>query len=401
MKHLVTQRARSTFAPWRAYDPRALRTRSGQESEKKAACRMFKQADDFPIPGFCRICHRPIPNRAHSFCDEHYQQYERRQREGVTTDDLSAKWEDTLATWRERPAALDGELGPRAHATPLVFALRPEDWLLFLRSYDLFMTRAADCLAVNVQTGATRRFVDVTTEDVLDDLHGGRPAAYQAELAPFWGEAGPTGLRLADRVGQRPNLSVLVAAAPFPVYGLAGQPCELTLCSVSWDAQAYRPTHIGFVFSSPRYPAIRENFSLSSADPKQRGLAPSKNTAQAFQLDPSTQLFENAGTIDRAQGHVGTVTLRQGYGTLEGRQFLGQIRHWAQPPRGALVQRTQGEGVFYLESEETILRGGSLGPPEAELLQLLTGLVVLNQRPDVLAQYQQELAQEEQRLFGG
>lgn len=251
-----------------------------------------------------------------------------------------------------------------------------------------------------MQTGAIRRFVHVTLADVLEDLQGGRPAPFQADLASFWGEAELTGLQLPYRMRPRPDLSALVYAAPFPVYGLVGQPFELTLCSVSYGSSGarYRPTDIGFVFSSPRYPGIRENFSLSSADPKQQGLARSKNTAQALQLDASIQLFGDAGSVEIARRQASTVSLRQGYAALEGRRFLGQIRHWAHPR--SLDQHKQGEGIFYLEGEETIMSGGSLGPTEEELLHLLAGLVVLNRRPDVLAQYQQELAEEGRRLFG-
>ncbi|HEU5200991.1 MAG TPA: hypothetical protein VFU32_15235, partial [Ktedonobacterales bacterium] len=339
---------------------------------------MLEHTEDFLPYGVCRICHRFITSKGQAFCDEHLQHYEQRQREGVTTEDLSALWEDTLSTWRERPPALEGELEPRANATPLAFADREGDWLLFRRSYVLDFPRDDDYLAINTQTGAIRRFVHVTLADVLEDLQGGRPAAFQADLAPFWGKEELTGLQLPYRLRPQPDLSALVYAAPFQVYGLVGQPFGLTLCGMSCGGSQgvrHRPTSIGFVFSSPRYPGTRENFNLSSANPKQQGLALSKNTVQALQLDASIQLLGAAGSAESAREQAGTVSLRQGYATLEGRRFLGQIRHWAHPR--SLDQHTQGEGVFYLEGEETIMSGGSWGPTEEELLHLLASLVVL------------------------
>src|SRR5262245_16062639 len=85
---------------------------------------------------FCRICGREVPvNPKHRFCEEHLLHYEARQRDGVTTEELSARWGDTLDNWRERPTAVEEEMGWRADSTLLLFRQREGAWVLFRRLY--------------------------------------------------------------------------------------------------------------------------------------------------------------------------------------------------------------------------------------------------------------------------
>lgn len=330
----------------------------------------------------CLICGREVGLAGPQFCTLHLPQYEARQRTGVTTDELSVQWEDSLDNWRERPPELDAETGVRSHSTPFRFEERDGEWILFIRSYEGF--RQPDCLAINLRTREVRRFVEASPEDILDDLHGTRPAPHQAQLAARWGNSETTGL-LAQleqllRGGQpQISISLLMQAMPFPVYGLVGNPQDLAVCSVSREYAGHRLTDVGLTFSSPRYPGVRENLELSSHDAKDQSV-----------------IYQPMGQ--------GEPPFWQGECTIDGRKFTGEIRRWAFPQEVAQQlppgYSQGGTAMFYLKGEETVLSGLVRGPSVEELSGLLQNLVVLNNRADLLEQYQRELDQESKRLFG-
>lgn len=297
----------------------------------------------------CRVCERPLPlNRciifsdAHRFCSEHWSQYKTRQSEGVAAQNLNPDWSDTLANWRERPAELDEEARIKRHrATPLYFREKYEDWLLFMRHYisggiiDLpqtlrlrgissllprknrnFVTlrtgkrsfvdkilygtrerrehRASDCLAVNPQTGEIRRFVDVQSETVLDDLQGIRPAPYQEELASFWGKSEPAGIQERFRSQymdkrHRVRIPDLVHLAAFPVYGITDQVSDFSVSGLGTSGGVWGGIKgISFHFSSPRYPQEHEHFDVSSSEPRQPNIVYHPEIA-------ATSLFMHSG----------------------------------------------------------------------------------------------------------
>ena len=71
----------------------------------------------------CPICGKQLTEpKGSPYCPEHLVQYERRQRLGVPTDELSEQWRDTLDNWRDRPPELDVELGTRGASTRSVSA---------------------------------------------------------------------------------------------------------------------------------------------------------------------------------------------------------------------------------------------------------------------------------------
>lgn len=72
---------------------------------------MLEHTEDFPSYGVCRICHQFITSRAQLFCDEHLQHYEQRQREGVTTEDLSTLWKDNPVHLARASASPGGGTG--------------------------------------------------------------------------------------------------------------------------------------------------------------------------------------------------------------------------------------------------------------------------------------------------
>lgn len=202
----------------------------------------------------CRICgkelsvpivllHGLVPTIVlHSlvFCKEHQGQFAKRRCERVSSAQLNTTWRDLLDNWRERPEELDQETRKRKNASRLFFSQRYEEWLLFRRDYPRFLTpreffrgigslltlgkikpykasavlrpkkgrrlrsaprltRLGDSLAFNTQTGEIRRFIDVNEDEVLDDLRDIRLAPNQAEVAAFWGNPVPTGIRERQR----------------------------------------------------------------------------------------------------------------------------------------------------------------------------------------------------------
>jgi hypothetical protein len=157
-------------------------------------------------------------------------EFMRRRHGGISTAELNPLRGDTLGNWRERPPELDKETKPRFLASRFTLWKKDESWLVFVRSYYRFelphpnrssriihnpkkdfwrnfrrqrtfppLHRLSDYIAVNRQTGEIRRFVDVATNEVIDDLLGIRPAPAQAELAKFWGKRKPNGIREKTR----------------------------------------------------------------------------------------------------------------------------------------------------------------------------------------------------------
>lgn len=179
----------------------------------------------------CAICQRKI-SRAFRLrnglvvCEEHRSEFKRRQREGVSTAELDLFWGDTLENWRERPPELEKEARPRFLATPFLLWKKDEVWLIFARCYthlewprrsrpeaiirnprmDFWWRfrrykrhppfhRLPDHIVIQRETGEIRRFVNVTSKEVFDDVQGIRPARAQAELALFWDKRQSRGLR--------------------------------------------------------------------------------------------------------------------------------------------------------------------------------------------------------------
>ena len=368
----------------------------------------------------CSICQAELPwhrsliiNYDRLFCSAHARQYHIRQRRGVSTEELDTRWSDAVDNWRERPRALDQERGTRGDPfSRMYFTQRVEGWMLFQRSYSYWPwqrppgIRHPDTLALNQQTGDVRRFVSVGLDEVLDDLPGSRPALHQAELWPYWGRPLPPGFyeRLAqpylDARGLLQVLSLL-QAAPFPIYGLADQPLGLTVCSAGCQSAGFRLRSVGFCFSSPRYPQARKAVRIGSAANTGGAFRPPNTYGFAYNAEatagassaqshpPDAQLFEFYRLSAAEQAQAGDPVVQQVALTIAQESFTGERYFWAHP---------YPLSWFYLTSEKTRLAGSALGPSEEELLHLLEGLVVLNERADLGAEYQLELDQERARL---
>lgn len=239
-------------------------------------------------------------------------------------------------------------------------------------------------------------------DEVLDDLQGIHPAPAQAELAAFWGKRKPTGIREKAREefqrqyqDERHSIRIpdLVHLLLFPAYEPVGNPLDLTLCcSLSTGLGINYISSLGLVFSSPRYPHVRENFKIVASDTRERNIMYyTKSTPAPAHpaFNPDSELFQRYSLSEGERELAGNPSSWEGELTIAGVPFTGELYHWSQP---AQLSR------FFLKSEKTILTGNAYGPSEDELFQLLTGLQVINQQDDVLAHYQREYDEDLQRL---
>src|SRR5260370_16690328 len=116
----------------------------------------------------------------------------------------------------------------------------------------------------------------------MDDLEGINHGTGKAELAEYWGKRKPTGIRERAREqfkrqyqDEQHHIRIpdLVHLLPFPIYGPVGNPLDLTLCcSLSMGSGINYISSVGLVFSSPRYPHVRENFEIVESDTRERNI---------------------------------------------------------------------------------------------------------------------------------
>jgi hypothetical protein len=336
-------------------------------------------------PGLtCPICQREA-TEDFGYCDEHRLQYLTRQREGVSTEELDSRWGDTLANWHERPSSLDREVGSRELFSALFFTGRHGNWLLFVRGYQ---TRLMDGLAINQQTEEIRRFVDVSEEAMWEDLRGERPTAYQTELAPFWGISSVPNMheqwtrQFLDAQG-RILLPQLTLAAPFPIYGLVGNPLRFLLCRLpSWGSSNYQVRNITLTFCRSHPAHGHDIFELTSFDAKQySGVHDLDAIFDDPDADATNRLLQR---YHLPPALMGSPAIWKGEITITQSTFVSEVRFWSRPLQLLL---------FELKGSETILIGNASGLSFEELVHLLQGLVVLNHQSDLLLQYQHTLEQ--------
>jgi hypothetical protein len=387
----------------------------------------------------CSICQREIPRPAIVtygliFCPEHQREFKLRRKEGVRTDELSTQWGDTLKNWRERPPELDEEAKTRFFTTPFLFRGKVEDWLVFERSYYQFELprrsrstatilrnprkdpwrlfkrqkssprryRLSDFLGVHAQTGEIRRFVDVASNEVWDDLRGIHPAPAQAELAPYWGRRKPSGIREQVRSqlrqqlrGERGHVRIreLVRSCHFPFYGPVGNPLGLVLtCSLSWFS-SYIDTvsGVGFVYSRASQPDIA--IELEVSDAKRPVYAPVDNgTSDSLYLALACEFFERTYEGREEQAMVENFTTWKGDLTIAGNPFTGDLYSWSQPDQLSW---------FSLSNEQTRLTGNAHGLSQDEVLHWLQDLQIINERDEILSVYQREFDEDWQRRWIG
>ena len=386
----------------------------------------------------CRICQCEIPRpflviNGLVFCHEHTREFRHRQREGVSTAELNPLWSDTLGNWRERPPELDKETKHRFLASPFTLYKRDESWLIFSRSYFRFTLprpsrpsstirrqkktfrlggrrkkssppfyRFADHVAVNIQTGEVRRFVDVPENEVLDDLQGIHPAPAQAELAGFWGMRKPGGIREKTREHfrrqfldeqERVRIPELVRLCHFPLYGPVGNPLDLTLsCSLSLSLSSIDSlSSVGFIYSRSSQTKVTIELEVSEVDTHARTFVDNDTPDQAVSsFDFARTFFRSKNQSGEEQETVENLSFWQGKLTIAGNLFTGELYHQSQPDQLSW---------FSLTSKQTRLTGNACGLSENELFQWLETLQIINQQDDVLRSYQREYDEDLQRVW--
>lgn len=134
----------------------------------------------------CAICKAPLPPGTWPrLCAEHRPMHEARRRRSLSTAELDGRWQDALATWRERPPALAGE----PEAERFLFVGHMGDWVVFVRRQRGEPIR---WLAVHRSSGEVRRRRDIRYGALQDELLLGVPAIRgQRESQPPPPAAGP------------------------------------------------------------------------------------------------------------------------------------------------------------------------------------------------------------------
>jgi hypothetical protein len=370
----------------------------------------------------CHICGKALNELAgggHAFCPTHFAEYEARQQHGVTADELETRWHDTLATWRDRPAAVQQE----ADAASLQFWRHKEGWLLFIRGYE---GRLPDWLAIHWQTGEVQRFVEVEEFDVYDALLGDEPAPHQEHLEQRWGQ--PQAYRhppedpVVDVVDRRLHLERLAQEIPMSLYGVAGQPFGLHFTGGQSQTAEDQITEVVLDFAGPvgdqsgffrlklaswslsylrrqerqwalygltGHELLWRPFTLSTQQVAEQTLVIAGQEQQVtfYQLpsapDPTT-LQEAKERLLR--GDTGQLTF------TEFKHLAEQLGRYEHPE----VLRFQRPGVpeyqfTWEEAGETFVLGESANLTLPELTHLLEQLVRVNDHPDLLRQYEAEL----------
>jgi hypothetical protein len=337
----------------------------------------------------CRVCKQVLQNPPATaepgFCPTCLALYAERQRTGVSTVALDARWLDTLATWHGgKPESLHHE----PHAQHFAFCGNKQEWLLFSQGYQ---ERLPDWVAFHVPTGEVRRFQDEGENEVLTALLGSWPppavmeqmqvlmeAERQKALAELLHTPPPVSLGIGRPT--LPTVAELLEEASFQVYGLAIIPPDLAVRGPSTGHSEQVLTSVGFTYASPHYPAVRKVFELTSS-------ATSNPMFHLRRPPAAEEVFWQGAYQVEGQELRGRVSRAVVSG-----KYASRFPHWV----------SEGEVVVQVDlaSEETLLTGLALGLSVEAVLDLLHNLVVLKHRADLMARYQQDLDEEMQRLFG-
>jgi hypothetical protein len=300
-----------------------------------------------------------------------------RERIGVSTQDLSVRWHDTLGVWRERPR----DLGEDADAESFRFSGRRHSWVLFRRGY---LLRLPDWIAVHQGLGAVRRFANVSEPVVWAALQGDY-AAHQHDLEKVWGRS-----RLPyDRpqyvggIGVL-NIGKLISACGMPIYGLGCVDSNFQLRSVSWSEFDGRIVDVDFIWTGSLSTADPVAFRLGSSDVRDSSAVlsgDSLNTDSRIitRLQKMREFGVDVSLVDGAS----SPRVSEHMISIDGNHFKGQIVSGLNIP---------GYHFVRFESALTTIRGDSYGFGESALIQLLGNrLAMLNERQDLIEQYQQQL----------
>ena len=336
-----------------------------------------------PSARVCAICGVTISKIARiPFCDTHRHAYDERQVNGAATEDLDTRWYDTLVIWRERPSTLDREPQPELFR----FRRRVGSWMAFMRGYPQGLP---DWIAINISTKEIRRFVEINQFDLLDDLEGIRPAPNQDRLAERWGK--PEGRespkafvnRYRDANGVF-SLSSMIQNAQIPVYGVSENPFGLRLCSTGYSDTPRGPISVELKFARPDPISPNAIVSLRSFKGDTRHIG----TPPACVSDPIPSqalllLKEYKPDLMNQIEFVSPQSLAR-HIVVPGFECDTDLLYWKQPVNLF---------TFALRHEEVVLNISALGLSEEVLFHLLRYVNIINDRLQLLEQYQTELDQ--------
>ena len=195
------------------------------------------------------------------------------------------------------------------------------------------------------------------------------------------------------------NLQALVQRASWPVYGIIGHPHGLTIHNHYQQeiGPHKRLVSVGFSFTSPRETETYIDLTLYSANAREKELqqgldfsARSSWTEPHIARDLDINLFRQYGFADQLHVYLNRLHKDEIPLLINGLPFLCEIRYWKRPYHLAR---------FQLVSDTVILAGTAFGLPLEILLQLLRQTTILNQRNDILMQYQHDLQKSLERHF--
>ena len=333
----------------------------------------FGPYTDELAPRRCLFCRVSISDQSVPlYCPAHLSEYEARREQGVTSRDLDRRWHDTLELWRERPGALDDE----PERWLFGFWGRVGSWVVFWRAYE---QRLPDWITVNTTTSEVCRLVETSSEEVSDHLEGIIPAPHQEELPNRWGR--PESYHLVVKRFLRRSLTAQVNSAEFPVYGVSGNPFGIKLRSTRHSMSGARTTRIGLVFAEPdsSTPEVIANFDSEFA----------RRRAKLWPEDDLDPIVRAVRALLRECGPLGMASTVHGPPEPLQRHF-----EIAEIEGEATIFRFPGtNNLYYLSSGDSLSRLSAvvLGVEEDELYRLMDCVTVVNERLDLLSQYQSEL----------
>ncbi len=182
------------------------------------------------------------------------------------------------------------------------------------------------------------------------------------------------------------DLSQLLAAAPFPVYGLKGRPLELRLRSPGWGGrgspgEVYR-AHMGYVAGEPWQPEQALDITQGpSADGETDELRVIESLIHNYGPKEQRDAYFSQGDIHKDWNleRVQQASRKEATIHVGGMDVEVRLASWDEPQRVILARLTLGDNS---------LRAASLNISQDKLLEALSTLVALQGEEDVLADHQ-------------
>ncbi|MCH7746176.1 MAG: hypothetical protein IIC84_08900 [Chloroflexi bacterium] len=184
--------------------------------------------------------------------------------------------------------------------------------------------------------------------------------------------------------GGRLNLALLVAAVPFSVYGLKGQPLGLRLASPGWGSRNANISHVnlGYVSGHRLRPQKVVDITQGSERPMDE-LRTIEGLLHNYGPEEQRKMYSYRGDFHRDWNteRLSRSPHQQASIEVNGQAVEVDLVSWEEPQRVALARLTLGEGH---------LQAASLNLSHEQLLDTLGTLVILQEDGDTLAQHQQD-----------